>query len=149
MTGAATTGEEIVTGVVFRLAKVGPRFPPDSRKPLSIHFEFSTADREEAVARGKWWLSVWDLKLTSPSQARGHLGGAGADYLPFGLTVENIRTIEVTDEPEVMLRVFRDPLPPSRLPGGEGHCGIDGLHQSKRIARYLRSALADHAFPLE
>jgi hypothetical protein len=141
--------EELFEGVVFRLAKVGPSFPPDSRKPLSAHFEFSTADREAGAANGKWLLSVWDLHRTSPAQGRVPLEAGGAAYLPFGLTVDDIRAVKAPDQPDVGLRVFRDPLPPPTFPGSDGHCGIEGLHQSKRLARFLRSALADIAFPLE
>jgi hypothetical protein len=141
--------EELLEGVVFRLAKVGPSFPPDSRKALSVHFEFSTADREDAAERGKWWLSVWDLYRTSPSQARAPLAAGGAAYVAFGLDVSDIRSVKAVDTPDVSLRVFRDPLPPPPFPGSDGHCGIDGLHQNKRLGRFLRSSLADVAFPLE
>jgi hypothetical protein len=145
----AATDEELLDGVVFRLAKVGPRFPPDSRKPLSAHFEFSSADKQEAEARGKWWLSVWDIHRSSPAQARVQLASSGGAYLPFGLEVARIRAIKAADAADVALRVFRDPLPPPPFPGSDGHCGLDGLHQHKRLARFLRSSLADAAFPWE
>lgn len=142
--------EELVDGVVFRLAKVGPQFPPDSRKPLSAHFEFSTRDRAEAEERGRWWLSVWDIHRTSPSHVRAQVEPVtGGSYVAFGLTVESVRAVKVAESPHIALRVFRDPLPPPPFPGSDGHCGIDGLHQNKRIARLLRSLLADAAFPLE
>src|SRR5687768_15297952 len=118
--------EELFAGVVFRLAKVGPRFPPESRKALSAHFEFSTADREEAAERRKWWLSVWDIARTAPAQVRAQLESqVGTTYIPFRLNVADVRSVKLEDPPGIILRVFRDPLRES-FAGSEGHCGIDG-----------------------
>jgi hypothetical protein len=44
--------EELEEGSVFRLANITHTFPPDSPKPLPVHFAPSSADKERALETG-------------------------------------------------------------------------------------------------
>lgn len=134
--------EELLTGTVFRFAKITPTFPPDSTKPLPIHFTFNSKDGAQAAITGRWYISVWDLERASVTFARAFLP-SDAEYNAFGLQVAHVRGVELPSDGVKLklLRVLRD-----HIPNTDAHCGIDGLKQKKDVAKALRSALADKAF---
>jgi hypothetical protein len=145
--------EEILEGVVFRLANVTNDFPQDASKPLPSHFEPSTADKERSLALGHpVLLSVFDRSRTTVAEAEA-LRTTKKATAAFGLEVARVRELGVPERPRAF-RVLRDPLeaPQSEAPGADGHCGIEGLHrptgESRRLYRALRSQVADLAFRL-
>ena len=137
--------EELTEGIVFRLATVKDTFPPDSPKLHVSHLELSDRDKE----RHPPLLSVFDAKRTTVRQAEA-IRGVVAQAAAFGLRVESIRSLRVSELGP--LAVLRDPLEPpaSALSGADGHCGIAGLHRvpgvEKRLYRELRVRLADESF---
>lgn len=142
--------EELLDGVVFRLASIKHDFPPDSPALRFWHFELSENDRSQAERLGEPpRLSVFDSHLTSVAQARDIRGVAG-ESAAYGLRVSEAREVHVPGL--APLRIVRDPLDPplAQMPGAEGHCGIEGLArhpgQPKALYRELRVRLADLSF---
>ena len=142
--------EEILDGVVFRLATIKHDFPPDSPSLRFWHFELSENDRNHAERTGQpARLSVFESERTTVVQARA-IWGVEKESTAFGLWVLEIQTIHVPGlDP---LRVVRDPLEPplAEMPGADGHCGIEGLGrrpgEPKALYRELRVRLADLSF---
>ena len=144
--------EELLDGVVSRLATVKHDFPPDSSRLRFWHFELSQNDRLQAEKTGNPpRLSVFDTERTTVAQALA-IRGVEQESVAFGLRVPEIRAVRAAGlDP---LRVVRDPLEPplSEMPGADGHCGIEGLTRRsgdpKALVRELRVKLADLSFPL-
>lgn len=142
--------EELLDGLVFRLAAIKHDFPPDSPALRFWHFELSENDRARAERTGlPARLSVFDSERTTVAQARA-IWGVEKESAAFGFRVPEIRAVHVSGlEP---LRVVRDPLdsPLAEMPGAEGHCGIEGLArrpgEPKALYRELRVRLADLSF---
>jgi hypothetical protein len=143
--------EELLQGVVFRLAKPTDTFPPDSIKPHIGHFVLSSDDERDAVRTGIPLLSVWDQQRTSVANAKAIMGAPWKDGLAFALRGDKVRALVVPNS-ECKLKVFRDPLP-SNLQGADGHCGIAGLDDascpSKNERKALRTQLVDLALRLD
>ncbi len=142
--------EELLDGVVFRLAAIRHDFPPDSPTLRFWHFELSENDRNHAENTGQPpRLSVFDSERTKVAQARA-IWGVEKEPVAFGLQVSEIQAVHVPGlDP---LRVVRDPLEPplAEMPGAGGHCGIEGLArrpgEPKALYRELRVRLADLSF---
>lgn len=137
--------EDLTSGAVFRLAKVTPEFPPDSREPLPIHFRFSSAEEDFAASSGRWLLSVWDESRTTPSDAKA-IASTPGERLAFRLRVQDVIAIK-NPESNVALRVIRHPMPELvGRPGAEGHCGIAEAHCLKPDCRkQIRLTLSRNA----
>ena len=142
--------EELLDGVVFRLATIKHDFPPDSSSLRFWHFELSENDRAHAERTGQpARLSVFDSESTTVAQARA-IRGVEKESTAFGLRVQEIRAVHVSGL--APLWVVRDPLEPplAEMPGADGHCGIEGLArrpgESKALYRELRVRLADLSF---
>lgn len=124
----APDGSTVVPdGVVFRLAKVSDNFPADSKKPLAIHFQFSTDEKRLAAKTGLWLQSVFDTRLTSPDDAR-KLATAPADRLAFALPVVGIHAIKLESDSHP-LWIIRDVVAGDDRRGAAGHCGLFGIHR--------------------
>jgi hypothetical protein len=142
--------EELLDGVVFRLAAIKHDFPPDSSTLRFWHFELSENDKNHAESVGQLpRLSVFDSERTRVAEARA-IWGVEKEPVAFGLRIPEIRAVHVPGlEP---LRVVRDPLEPplAEMPGADGHCGIEGLArrpgEPKALYRELRVRLADLSF---
>lgn len=142
--------EELLDGVVFRLAVIKHDFPPDSPTLRFWHFELSENDRNHAERTGQPpRLSVFDSERTKVVQAQA-IWGVEKEPVAFGLRVPEVRAVHIPslDPP----RVVRDPLEPplAEMPGADGHCGMEGLArrpgEPKALYRELRVRLADLSF---
>lgn len=142
--------EELLDGVVFRLATIKHDFPPDSPSLRFWHFDLSENDKAHAVATGQPpRLSVFDSGRTMAAQAQA-IWGVEKESAAFGLQVQEVRAVHVPGL--APLKVVRDPLDPplAEMPGADGHCGIEGLARGpgepKALYRELRVRLADLSF---
>jgi hypothetical protein len=146
--------EELLSGAVFRLAKVSASFPANSSKPRVDSFEPSTKEKDLAKLRQEpVLLSVWDVALTAVGQARAFFLDS-ARRVAFRLDVSEVRGVVLPDRSGT-LRVLRDPQPEyAGRPGADGHGGIEGLGRPKgspapkEAYKALRSQLCDLAKPL-
>jgi hypothetical protein len=146
--------EELLRGVVFRLANVSNDFPPDSPQLQPIHVALS--DRDKEIARKKGLpptLSVFDRALCSVAQSKV-IRPNDKRAIAFGFSVPDILTVQMPGLPALRVwRVLLDP-PESELPGAAGHCGIEGLDRQeglpngKQLFRALRAKLAERSFRL-
>jgi hypothetical protein len=148
------SAEELRTGSVIRLAKVGDDFPSDSHHPRPGHFVPSTPEREIEDRTGILLISVFDRSRTTVAQAR-QIRRAEGEFAAFELDVIKICSIEIPESnPLRSLRVVRDPIEPelAAMPGANGHCGIEGLGKKpcpvKSNRKKLRSKLCDIAVRL-
>lgn len=145
--------EELESGAVLRLARVGDDFPADASTPLRKHFDLSSDDKRAAASGQPVLLSVWDLNRTTVGQAKAFRPDGG-ESVAFRLEVPRLRAIGVADGSR-HLRVFRAPLssPDVGKPGADGHCGIHGLErpsgEEKKIVKELQVRLTEIAVRLE
>jgi hypothetical protein len=137
---------------VLRVVKRIEQFiPVGATLPTWLAFNPSSKDFEEAQVRGlSVRVSVWDTEFTSVQQAQGFRQDAELNE-PYGLLVGEARGIALAVA-NTRFRVVADPLIPSRGPGSEGHCGIEGLDRSagtpKKIHQAFLVDLAKRCFPL-
>jgi hypothetical protein len=146
--------QELIAGLIFRLANINYNFPANSPHIHIGHLQIE----DEEVARAEQlrrdpMISVWDCERTTIAQVR-QIRDSVAEAVAFSFDVGLIRTIRVV-LPTItrLLRVFRDPLDPpvSELPGASGHCGISGLHRNsgeeKKPYKKARQELASISQP--
>jgi len=150
-------GDELVSGVVFRLANVKRDFPPDSLKLQPSHLGFSEGDRQEAADKKTApYLSVFDIAKCTVGQAR-IIRPSENQANGYGFEIEKILAIQVGGLPNLKLSVIPVPLDPpkSELPGAIGHCGFfglqrpEGLPNGKNLYSALRTKVADCSFRLD
>ncbi len=139
---------------VFRLIKRKPLFLPDgARFPNGEAFSPSSEERSDSESTGlPVRVSVWDRSRTSVAQA-AEIRASDVPMLAFGVGVDKVVALrERLEHPR--LRVVEDPLEELRnAPGGDGHCGIEGLDHRKgedrKKYKTLRDELAQQVEPLE
>lgn len=123
-----STVELAPTATVMRLLRDEVRFIPEgARFPNSLAIEPSTHDNNDATQRGiPVRVSVWDCARTTVAQAsslRATKQSLRTYFLPVAGVVK-VRNQFANDR----LRVVEDPLVElSGKPGGDGHCGVEGL----------------------
>ncbi|MBF0547747.1 MAG: hypothetical protein HQM08_25130 [Candidatus Riflebacteria bacterium] len=136
---------------VLRLVRKIPRFVPDGKPPLNGEaFQPSSEDSAEANRTSQpVRVSVWDLSLTTISQAKSFR--ENEVLLAFGLKVLDVHVVRKMFELS-RLEVVADPLEDSR-PGAIGHCGIQGLDRQagepSKIYKAAKDELARRAWLLE
>lgn len=115
---------------MMRVVRQIERFiPVGARLPTWEAFYPSSADEEEARTHGcAIRVSVWDTDKTSATQARQLRPNAGPTTA-YGLRVGTARAVaNAANNPR--FRVVADPLVPNPGPGGDGHCGVEGLDRA-------------------
>lgn len=99
--------------------------PPGSPFPTRKAFEPSTGDKDEARERARpVSVSVWDRRRSTVGQVRA-LRPTPKPQVVFEVhvgTVVGIGTVDAVGR----LKVFTDPIVPTKGPGSFGHCGIEG-----------------------
>jgi hypothetical protein len=138
--------EELLDGIVFRLAKVSDQFPRTARKLLTIHVRLTNADIAEAQRLGKpAMLSVWDRDRVTAEEVRALMSDQVSEYIPFRWLVPQVRQIQISST-GASLRVLRDPRVAILI--GAAHCGIAGFGPeccTKLDQKNVTSQLADIA----
>lgn len=126
----------------LRLVPDEPRFVPDgARFPNSVAIEPNTDDKEDAKRRGTpVRVSVWDRARTTVAQA-----------VDFRRTKRRLRAYELPVAGVVAVRaqfkderlqVVEDPQEELRdKPGGDGHCGVEGLDRGGQPRTVWRDML--------
>ena len=135
-----TDREELVAGVVFRLARRSEQelFISDRRVPLPDDFNLGSDETKAAKELNFAQLSVWDEQCTTVEQARAFL--SPPYRTAFWLSVSDIRQIVQSRAESTHLRVRRDPEA-RQLPGADGHCVIENVWPSKSDFRRIRADL--------
>lgn len=119
------------TAVTLRLVPDEPRFIPEgARFPNSLAIEPTTEDKRDAKERSTpIRVSVWDRARTSVAQACA-CRRTDKRQRGYSLPVSGVARIR-DDFSNERLRVIEDPLEELRdKPGGDGHCGIEGLDRA-------------------
>ena len=134
---------------MFRLALVERAFPAHSPKPRPDHFRPTDTEKQLAQERNEPPLvSVFDVARTTVLEAQS-FRMRPAPTVAFKVYVPDILRLALPDG-SGYLCVVRDPLPElAGQPGGDGHCGIEGLGRPKgapkAVYKALRSRLCDLA----
>jgi hypothetical protein len=132
---------EVFDGVVLRIGRRSEEqlFYAAGRVPLPDDFNLGSDEKaQQAERRNYAQLSVWDERLTTPSEAREFLS---PNYrLPLWLSVAGIREILESSATRQTLPVFRDPEE-RPLPGAGGHCIVENVWPSKADFRRIRADL--------
>ncbi|MCU1282453.1 MAG: hypothetical protein JWM53_5999 [bacterium] len=117
--------------VTLRLVPDEPRFIPEGQPfPNSKAIEPTSEDKEDAKERSTpIRVSVWDQARTSIAQACA-CRRTDKSQRAYLLPVSGVAKIRDTFKND-RLRVVEDPLEELRSkPGGDGHCGIEGLDRA-------------------
>jgi len=115
--------------------------PAGQRYPNGEAFRPSSKDQDDAKARrGPVRVTVWDLQLTTPAQAKA-FWGRPEPAIAFELSVAGVQQLgQKHHRPE--LRVVRDPLNDWRH-GAQDHCGLEGLERKSGQPRIAHKTLLD------
>lgn len=132
--------------VVFRMVtRAGKYIPPDAPFPNHEHFRPSSDDEAESIERSlPVRVSVWDLALTTPEQARA-LRNSEKPSDAWGISVAEVHEV-ASKFSRPSLRVVRDFEGTPSGDGREGHCGIEGLerklNEQKALIKSVRDEIA-------
>ncbi|MSP59103.1 MAG: hypothetical protein EXR72_01975 [Myxococcales bacterium] len=121
------------SAITLRLVLNEPRFVPDgARFPNSLAIEPTSDDKKDAERRGgPVRVSVWDQARTTTGQAV-EFRRAQRPLRAYLLPVKGVLAVRVRFN-ATPLRVVEDPLEELRdQPGGDGHCGLEGLDRGGR-----------------